>query len=202
MVGITKLIHTVFAPQWRFKRLTHRPKNPHGLKRRAACKRGKQLDKECKINTQIKSKEGKLLQSAFANWGWTILHTQVLVRFENLHTFIDLIVRDSFNQEWIIEIKRGYVYKKCAVGWLKHQSKAVPDAALYQHQMQVLIGKWLWEKNHEGKTIRHALIYVNESQVEKWNDVQFRAILSEQGKVAILKSADQWLKRRKKKQSS
>jgi len=198
MSGITKLIPKVFAPTWRFKDLKWKPKNIGGLKKRAAKKRGNRIDSE--LNGEVLFEktcpETKLIYKVLHDMKLDIVATQMYVKQGSLKTFLDMVVRhQETGQQYIIEIKRGCEYRRCGTqdGILRFQNKTLNDCLLHQHQMQVLIGRWLFgDENRTGVL----LIYVNETRVEVLQEYEFEVELLQAGKNELMKSATQKQKRR------
>jgi hypothetical protein len=216
MPGITKLIPQVFCPGFKFKHLVHKPQNPGGLKKRAAKRRGNRLDNElsdnrrlsqfeddCVISNNIiikECKETKLIRKTLEEMNLEIEDTQVFAQEENVKTFLDLIVKHKeTGKKYVVELKRGCEYRRCGTknGKLLFQTTlTLSDALLYQHQLQVLIGRWLYKHEHDYGVL---LIYVNETKVEVLEESDMEAKLLESGKLALLKAANKKQKLRSKR---
>jgi hypothetical protein len=212
MPGITKLIPQVFCPGFKFKHLLHKPQNPGGLKKRAAKRRGNRLDNELSNNIIKGCKETQLIRKTLDGMNLEIEETQVLAQQENIKTFLDLIVKHKeTGKKYVVELKRGCEYRRCSTknGKLLFQnptsysktsasSPTLPlsDALLYQHQLQVLIGRWLYKHDHDYGVL---LIYVNETKVELFEESDMEAKLLDSGKLALLKAANKKQKLRAKR---
>lgn len=189
MVGITEVIKKKFAPTYKYKKLISVPKNPGGLKKRAAQRRGKRLDLEIfnisKDKLQRKPcAETKNLLNKLKEMDLEIVESQKYVALNHLNTYIDLIVKDKSNKLYICEIKRGCHYRLCSTkdGKLKYQSKNLSDCPLYQHQMQTLIGRWLYQTSQKtSEPIGVLLFYIDESNIEVFTEEQFMATLTQEG---------------------
>ncbi len=197
MPGITKLIPKVFCPSFKFKNLVKKPQNTGGLKKRAAKKRGNRLDNELSNNIILKTcKETRLIRECLKEMKLEIELTQVLAQEQNVKTFLDLIVKHSESgKRYVVELKRGCEYRRCGTknGTLLFQTSCLSDAPLYQHQLQVLIGRWLYKHEHDYGVL---LIYVNETKVEVFQESDMDTKLLNSGKVALLAAAT---KKRKQK---
>jgi hypothetical protein len=196
MWGITKVIKRAFAPHFKFKNLQHVPRNKGGLKKRAARRRGKQIDAELEqyVLTQTTPKrtckETHLVLAKLDEMGLKLTNAQLYVANEGLNmcAFIDLVaLRTETNTPVVIEIKRGCHYKLCSTlnGSLKFHEPHVTDCLQNQHQMQALLGKMLYEKNH-GKC-ECCLIYVDESNCEFIPESQFVVSVSAEALQTIAK---------------
>ncbi len=199
--GITKLIPRVFAPSWNFKKLKRKPRNIGGLKKRAAKARGNRIDQELKndVNESDSCIETKLIRNMLDERCLDIDKCQVLVTKKNLKTFLDMVVTHrETRQKFILEIKRGCIYRSCATvdGKLRFQTKDLNDCLLRQHELQVLIGRWMYQHEHDHGVL---LLYVNESSVEVIEETHFEAELTPMGKQALLQYA---LKKQKRKEYS
>jgi len=196
--GITNLIPKVFAPSWKFKKLKQIPRNTGGLKKRAAKIRGKRLDKELKNNvTKNICPETKNVRILLDSMELDIEATQVLAQRKDLKTFLDMIViHRETHKKFIVELKRGCKYRRCATsdGKLLHQTSNLTDCLLYQHQLQTLIGRWLAGHEYDYGVL---LIYVNEEEIEMFQECDFVAELSELGKQSLLQYACKKQKRKK-----
>jgi hypothetical protein len=184
--GITKLIPRVFAPSYRFKSLKV-PRNPGGLKKRAAKRRGKRLDAELASDQQTRTcAETKLIRTTLDSLQLDIVETQKMVQHQQLKTFLDLVVKHRItNKSFVVEIKRGCHYRRCATptGKLLHQTSVLSDCLLYHHQLQALIGRWIAQQEVNWGVI---LIYVDQEKVEIFKDAEFEARLTDAGKTALL----------------
>ncbi len=176
MLGITKLIRKTFAPHFKFKNLQKVPRNVGGLKKKAACRRGKLLDRQLSdfaLNGAKASfcKETKLVIEKLEELNLEISKTQHYVSNSELKmcTFIDLVAfkKDS-HMPVIIEVKRGCHYKHCSTlnGVLRFHDSTVNDSLLHQHQLQALLGKLLYEKQNPEVSCDCYLLYVDENTCE------------------------------------
>jgi hypothetical protein len=187
-VGITKLIRKVFAPTWRYKALKNKPRNVGGLKKRAACRRGKRIDRELAGNVRGKAlPETQRIQNWLHANDYKILNTQVLAKKHGLLTYLDLLVSDPQGRRIIIEVKRGCKYKACSNGSLLYQREpGLPNCLFFQHQLQVLISRWLFDE-----TAHVALIYVDDESLEVYYEDDFCAALTPAGKAALVSAGGQ-----------
>lgn len=187
MIGLTKLIKKVFVPDYKFKNLEKVAKNPGGLKKRAACRQGKLIDKQLtqtvsKIPNTILCKQTTLVLNKLKELNFTLTKSQVYVVNESLKlcTFIDLVALDeTTQQEVIIEIKSGCHYRLCSTknGFMKFQKEPTTNCLQNQHQLQALFGKYLYDKQFK-TTTTCCLIYVNETQCDYIPLSQFHVEIS------------------------
>ena len=57
----------------------------------------------------------------------------------------------------------------------------------HQHQLQILINKWLYEKQHQDATTTALLIYItNETQIDVFFENQFNVKLTKEGINALV----------------
>ncbi len=163
--GIHKTIKYIFAPTFDYDKIQDKPRNMGGLCFRAARQKGKQIDTELHRNTTKKCPETNALLLLLKNENYKIEATQVVVGDEKsrLATLVDMIVTKE-NKKFIVEIKYGCLYRYCgtAHGRIKHQQSYLSDCAFHQHQLQVLIGRWLYEQTFPNeKDVGVLLIYIN-----------------------------------------
>lgn len=189
MVGVTKRIRKVFAPTWQFKRLTI-PKHVGGMKKSAAKRRGKRIDREMDAitkDTPIKRtcRETKALLKFFESRNVTLCHSQYKVSLKLLSTFLDLVVIDPDGKLYVVEIKRGCHYRHIDNGHLNHHTN-VTNCLLHQHQLQAMIGRWLYETQEQVKNVGCILIYVENDDIEVYDEDQFVVELNESAKLAVL----------------
>ena len=187
MRGITKAIKTTFAPHWKFKQLQHVPRNVGGLRKRAACRRGKLLDRELSQFALTGPDasfcaETQLVIAKLNELRLTLTHTQVYVSDADwkLCTHIDLLAVDqTTGQHVVIETKRGCHYRRCSTksGSLKFHDAHVTDCLENQHQLQALLGKMLFERTHATHSTC-CLIYVNEEKCECISEPDFKVQVS------------------------
>lgn len=189
MVGITKLIRKLFAPQWRYRALRV-AKNPGGLKKAAAKRRGKRVDRElllCAQGAEPKRAcpETRAVLKLFAAEGYRIVGAQHKVQLGRLTTFLDLVVSDAEGRLFVVEIKRGCHYRNESNGLLRfHES--TPNSLLCQHQLQCAIGRWMYEQQHSATGVGCLLIYVQDSDIDVYDEEEFEVHLGEPAKSALL----------------
>ncbi len=183
--GVHKTIKCLFAPCYDFKKLTNKPQNTGGLKLKLAKRRGKLIDKQLSSIKPCKPiQEVLILKNKFIELGLEIIHSQYVVANEEtrLATPIDLIVKHKeTDQIYLVEIKYGCHYRSCFVGDLKFQTKSINDCLLHQHQLQILIGRWLYNKSNIGVL----LIYLDSDQINIYTEDQFEAKLTSEGIKAL-----------------
>ncbi len=180
--GIHKTIQNVFAPSFHFERLLDKPKNVGGLSFKAAKKKGKQIDRELNNNhsSTKKCSEVKSLLAELQKREFEIVGTQVTVSDEStrLATLIDMIViQTKTNRKFIVEIKYSCLYRYCSTfqGSLKFQDSFLNDCLFHQHQLQALIGRWLYQQTFPKESDLGALlIYINtDSTIEIFDEDYF-----------------------------
>ena len=142
MFGVTKVIKKTFAPQFAFKKLRKIPRNVGGLRKSAACRRGKRIEKELSdfaanggTNMLKYCQETQLVIAKLDELHLQLLETQVYVANQSLNmcTFIDLLTFNSATQTFVIvEIKRGCHYRRCSTknGTLRFHAPDVTDCLL------------------------------------------------------------------------
>jgi hypothetical protein len=169
--GVTTIIRKYFAPTYAFKKLK-RVKYPRGLPKRSAIRRGHAIDRTLQCWTEghyskrFRLIEPKAIIQAFEDRTWKPLSSQLAVAWPNarLATRLDLVLHDTLQNEiLIVEIKSGCGYRNLANGKMKHILPSITNSALNQHQLQVLIGKRLFQKTYPNHTLttRCVLVYVS-----------------------------------------
>ncbi len=195
MLGITKIIKKTFVPHFKFKNLQNVPKNVGGLKKRAACTRGKLIDRELNqfvVNGQVQSSfctETNLILNKLNELKLKPILSQHHISNANLKmcTFIDLVaICETSCQTMIIEIKRGCHYKLCSTqnGSLRFHDPIITDCMQHQHELQALLSKMLYEIKYEEKC-ECCLIYVDELKCEYIPENKFAAQISKEALDAI-----------------
>lgn len=195
MLGITKIIKKIFVPSFKFKNLQKVPKNVGGLKKRAACRRGKLIDTQLSQYLLIKNQnkfcqETNLIIEKLKELNLVLIKTQFYVTDDDLKlcTFIDLIAFDIKNQqEMIIEIKRGCHYRLCATqdGQMKFQNPGTTDCLQNQHQLQALLGKMLYQKKFQEIKTSCCLIYVDEKECQYIPEADFNVTITSESLTTI-----------------
>ncbi len=186
--GVHKTIKCLFAPNFNYKNLKHKPLNKGGLPLRAAKRRGKLIDKQLLHTSKRPVSEVKTLLTKFKELNLEIIHKQYTVANEQtrLATPIDLIVKHkTTNKIYLVEIKYGCHYRNCFIGDLKYQDKKTNDCLLHQHQLQILIGRWLYGQENIGVL----LIYLDGTDVLVYEEDQFEAKLLPEGIAALYHSS-------------
>jgi len=194
MKGITTVIKKVFVPHFKFKKLRNVPKNVGGLRKRAACRRGKLLDKELSefAKTGLSDLfcvETHLVIEKLTALNLKVIDTQVYVCDTELKicAYIDVLAIDqSSGQHIIIETKRGCHYRLCSTknGVLKFHGEMVTDCMQHQHQLQALLGKMLYEKTQSVSCVC-CLMYVDNTNCVNIPEEHFKVQVSQQALDAI-----------------
>ncbi len=186
--GICKTIKSLFAPDFNYKLLKNKPLNIGGLPFRVAKRKGKLIDKQLSketLSSKKKCNEVKALLNKFDELGLEILNSQFVVANEEtrLATQIDLIL---FHKEtkitYLTEIKYSCHYRHCFIGDLRFQNNhKINDSLHHQHQLQILIGRWLHGSNNHV-----LLIYINtDLTIDVFTEDQFEAKLTMEGIQAL-----------------
>lgn len=190
--GVTTVIKKIFASSYTYKKLRMKHVCAKGLKKNHAKRRGMLVDSiiEKWVSGQtIKCRiyEPRMLIRKFESMSWIPVASQLVVAYETarLATKIDLILYDELeNILRIIEVKTGYHYRRCSTknGTLMHIRPVVDNSPLHQHQLQALIGKWLFLKTYpqwENKSVESVVVYVStEGQIEMITEQDFQVKFS------------------------
>ena len=197
--GIHKTIKCLFAPSYDYKKLTKIPKNKGGLSFQKAKRKGKLIDSQISgffAGTNTKPcKEVLLLLFELSLKNLEIIGTQVTVADETsrLATPIDLVVIDKETLKiTVVEIKYGCNYRHCFTidGALKYQKTNLNDCLFHQHQLQILIGKWMYQKETK-QEVNALLIYINgNDSIDFFTEDKFEAELNQEGINALFSSAN------------
>lgn len=205
MIGVTKIIKRVFVPGFKFKELQRMPRNVGGLKKRAARKRGQKVDDELGqfAKGQIKTfcQETQLIVQKLTEMNIELKSSQVYVSNDDMCAFIDLVGFDTVNKrDVVLEIKRGFNYRECCTknGLMKfQQSSDVTDCLRNQHEMQALLGHYLY--NQPDATC--GLVYVDEKSCEFIAKQDFRTSITPEALEAIHQFAKKKQNKRKRSNS-
>jgi hypothetical protein len=117
--------------------------------------------------TRCRILEARPIITLFECRGWTPLASQLVVAWREgrIATMIDLVLYDENQEEIIIvEIKSGCEYRNLSTGSkLKYLKENVTDAPIHQHQLQVLLGKELFQRTYPDckKKVRALLVYIS-----------------------------------------
>jgi hypothetical protein len=113
----------------------------------------------------------------------TPVHAQLPVAYEPLRlaTCLDLVCLGEDGSHTIVEIKCGYRYRECSSGTLltsvigKNPTVPVVDSPLHQHQLQTLLGQWLFDRSFP-QLVRNSnplLLYTSASGVTAYRGCDF-----------------------------
>jgi hypothetical protein len=191
--GLTKVIKTVFFPDYKYDKL--RGPREHGtLKFKSARSRGKTIDRQLSkcVGHQLTklqpraTNETKLILDFIKSKGYYIETAQQPVGFApwRLATSLDLVLRplnpDETNEDHrvVVEVKRGCLYRRCSVPGVMSQ-RLEPNVAvspLHMHQLQAVIGTELLRRTDPSLPVQSMLLYV-ETELEAIEDfaVKFSA---------------------------
>lgn len=188
--GIHKTIKNIFAPFYNYKNLKNKPTNIGGLNLRQAKKKGKLIDRQLSSSNKTSlCKETKALLAKLKELNLSIIETQYTVANEEtrLATQIDMIVKHKETSViYLIETKYSCAYRNCFIENLQFQTTKVNDSLLHQHQLQILIGRWLYNALNVGVL----LIYINtDLSIDIITEDQFEAKLTIDGINALKKNA-------------
>lgn len=183
--GVTKVVKSVFAPDYRFTKLK-RGQCATGLPKRQAKRRGHAIDRVLEQwahglpTHRSRLKEPKTLIQTFESHGWHPVSSQLTVAWPDarIGTRIDLVLYDSERHKIVaVEVKSGCGYRRKSHGMLRHLFPRVSNAPLHQHQLQILLGKELLARTYPAwarADIECVLVYISpDCEVELLREESF-----------------------------
>jgi hypothetical protein len=198
--GVTTTIRKVFAPSYAFSKLK-RGKYTRGLKKRDAIRRGHAIDHtlQCwsdgRYSKRFRLVEPKAIIKYFEQRCWNPLASQLVVAWPSgrIATKLDLVLHDTErDQILIVEIKSGCGYRTLSNDVMRHIRPNVSNSALHQHQLQTLLGKYLFQKTYPDCTlhVRSILLYVAlDGDIDMIQESDFGIVYSKSIDNVILRTA-------------
>jgi hypothetical protein len=194
--GLTHILPRLFFPKLSLKRLAQRPKNVGGLKKSAARARGRRVDSDLARLTREAvlalnaTLEARIIFTFIKRMRARVVGAQVKVA--NAHwdalTYLDLLLKTENDENVVVEVKRGCIYRDCRVpkAYSQHLEPQLPVKPRHLHEVQALAGARLWELQEKQKVHDVWLLYVDEATLEFTRRAQFGVRWSESAERAII----------------
>lgn len=201
--GVTTVIKQLFAPSYKFNKLQMKHVCEKGLRKRHAKRRGVLVDDiigkwVSGYHVKCRIQEPRMLIKHFELMKWLPVSSQLVVACQEarLATKVDIVLYDSPNDILrIVEVKTGYHYRRCSTrdGILRHVRPTVNNSPLHQHQLQALIGKWLFLKTYPqwvNKHVESVVVYVsNDGCIELLLEQNFQVKFSKCVEDVLMRTA-------------
>lgn len=201
--GVTTVIKKLFASSYTYQKLTMKHMCSRGLRQKQAKRRGQLIDTVVGkwVNghrIKCRTQEPTALIHYFERNHWKPVSSQLVVAYPTarLATKIDVVLYDTVHDTLlIVEVKSGYHYRKCSTlnGTLKFVRPIVSNCPLHQHQLQALLGKWLFLETYPqwtNRKVEAVVVYVSsDGECEVYMERYFTVLFSDTIKNVLINTA-------------